>query len=366
MSFGTGMKHVTLALATALLASAALAADTPKPAPDTAVDKVDAMVKAALPVCGEAIKINTVEMQHKLPPNLAAKVYQVDSERASCQGQYVAITSREGGFYLGVPWFLDDAEGKTIEERLKSFTWKHMQQNFDPVVDRTRTRDGLYRVVMNQTTERGRLPLEGEVDPDAKVFFLGHFQPIADTAAAARLKAFAPFISGAPSTGASNPAVTVIEFSDFECPSCQHASHYLEPLLARYPDQVRYIRYDLPLVNSHPWAFPAAVAGRAIYRQKPELFWDYKKTVYENQDKLSAFTIDDFARGFAQDHDLDVAKYDADIASDELKSLIMKGAAVALSTDIRATPSYLVNGTLVDAGDKGKHLESYVASLLKK
>lgn len=366
MSFGMGMKHLTLALATALLASAALAADTPKAAPDTAVDKVDIMVKAALPVCGEATSIKTVDMQHKLPPNLTAKVYQVDSERASCQGQYVAITSREGGFYLGVPWFLDDAEGKSIEERLKDFTWKHMQQNFDPVVDRTRTRDGLYRVVMNQTTERGRLPLEGEVDPDAKVFFLGHFQPMADTAAANRLKVFAPFIANAPATGAAKPAVTVIEFSDFECPSCQHAAHYVEPLLAKYPDQVRYIRYDLPLVNSHPWAFTAAVAGRAIFKQKPELFWDYKKAIYDNQDKLSAFTIDDFTRGFAQDHDLDVAKYDADIASDELKSLIMKGAALALSTDIRATPSYLVNGVLVDAGDKGTHLESYVASLLKK
>ncbi|HKO56327.1 MAG TPA: thioredoxin domain-containing protein, partial [Thermoanaerobaculia bacterium] len=279
---------------------------------------------------------------------------------------YVAITSREGGFYLGVPWFLDDAEGTTIEDRLKSFTWKHMQQNFEPVVDRTRTRDGLDRVVMNQTTERGRLPLEGEIDPDAKVFFLGHFQPISDTAANNRLKVFAPFIAGAPTTGASNPKVTVIEFSDFECPSCQHASGYLKPILAKYPDQVRYIRYDLPLVNSHPWAFTAAVAGRAIYKQKPEVFWDYKKAIYDNQEKLSAFTIDEFARGFAQDHDLDVAKYDADIASDELKSLILKGAAVALSTDIRATPSYLVNGMLVDAGEEGKKLESYVASLLKQ
>ena len=71
MSFGTGMKQVTLALATALLATAALAADVPKPAPDAAVDKTEKMVKDALPVCGAETKITTNEMQHKLPPKLA-------------------------------------------------------------------------------------------------------------------------------------------------------------------------------------------------------------------------------------------------------------------------------------------------------
>ena len=65
----------------------------------------------------------------------------------------------------------------------------------------------------------------------------------------------------------------------------------LDDVVKKYGDQVRYIRYDLPLVSMHPWAFSATMAGRAIYRQKPELFWAYKKEVYENQDKISAFTI---------------------------------------------------------------------------
>jgi protein-disulfide isomerase len=129
---------------------------------------------------------------------------------------------------------------------------------------------------------------------------------------------------------------------------------------------VRYVRYDLPLLTMHPWAFPAAVAGRAIYRQKPDLFWQYKDQVYANQEKLNTFTIDDFARGFAQDHDLDLKKYDADVSSPELQTSILAGAGAALSNDIRATPSYLVNGTNVDAGTDGKALEAYVAALLKK
>lgn len=357
---------LVLSLATALLATAALAADAPKPAAvPVSIDKVDPMVRDALPVCGD-VKITTSEMMHRLPPNLSGKVYQVESDRATCQGQYVSIYSREGGFYLGLPWFLDDAEGDTLVARLKDFTWKHMQESFEPIINPTPTRDGLYPVQLLQTTERGKLPLEGEVDARGTVFFFGHFRPVKEGVRTSRLKAFEPYLAASPTMGAAKPEVTVIEFSDFECPSCQHAAGYLKPILARYGDKVRYIRYDLPLVTAHPWALSAAIAGRAIYRQKPELFWDYKKAIYENQEKLNAFVIDEFTRGFAQDHDLDLARYDADAASDALKTEILKGAGTALSNDIRATPSYIINGALVDAGKDGQRLEEYVAGLLKK
>ena len=133
-----------------------------------------------------------------------------------------------------------------------------------------------------------------------------------------------------------------------DLPSFQHAAGFLKPILDKYGDKIRYIRYDLPLINMHPWAFSAAMAGRAIHRQKPELFWDYKEQVYANQDKLNAFTIDDFARHFAQDHDLDLKKYDADVASPELQASILAGAGVAFSNDVRATPTYMVNGATVD------------------
>jgi protein-disulfide isomerase len=118
-------------------------------------------------------------------------------------------------------------------------------------------------------------------------------------------------------------------------------------------------------MSVHPWALPAAVAGRAVWRQKPDLFWTYKEKVYENQEKLSAFTIDEFTRGFAQDHELDMAKYDADVKSPELAASIVNGVGTAFSNDVRATPTYFVNGAVVDPGNEGKKLAEYVSSLLK-
>jgi Thioredoxin len=364
------MKRLAFALFALFIASAAIAADEPttsaeKPAPSLGA-RAEKLIKEALPVCSEAVTESRVAMQHQLPTNMVGAVVRTASEHHLCDGQWVAIITNDGDFFMGTPWFLDEAEGATLELRIKSFTLQNMKQVFEPVVDRTKMRNGLFRATLYQSMEGGKLPLEGEVDPNGTVFFFGHFVPMATDYRVSRLKAFDHFLAQSPVTGAAKPEVTVIEFSDFECPSCQRAAGYMKPILSAHGDKVRYIRYDTPLLGIHPWALPAAVAGRAVWHQKPDLFWKYKETIYENQDKLSAFTIDEFARGFAQDHDLDMKKYDADVKSPELTTDIVNGVGTAFSNDVRATPTYIINGALVEAGHEGKGLADYVNSLLKK
>jgi hypothetical protein len=355
------MKSLILSLFAALAAFAAFADDAPAAKP---LDpKIDRLVRDSVTRCKEMTLT-----QEPSPMNLPAKfnsiLINIKSPRSLCEGQFIGVTSRSGGFYLGIPWVIKDAEGKTLEDRIKNFAWQNMHENFDPQIKHEITVDGLFPVTLWQTTERGKMPMEGEVDIEGGVFFLGHFHRMTDDVKAVRLKSFEPFISNAPQEGASKPAVTVLEFSDFECPSCRHASGFLDPIISKYGDKVRYVRYDLPL-SMHPWAFSAAMAGRAIYRQKPSVFWDYKKTIYDNQEHLSAFMIDDFARNFAKDHELDMTKYDKDIASDDVKNELLKASGVAFSNDIRSTPTYIVNGVMVDPGEGGKALEEYVAGLLK-
>ncbi|MEK6375630.1 MAG: thioredoxin domain-containing protein [Acidobacteriota bacterium] len=356
------MKKPLLLAAVCLLSTAVFAADE-KPAPPLG-PKAEAMIEQLLPVCSEAATPTRTGLVHSLPLSMTGNVIQIESKRSWCGGQWVAITTKEGGFFFGVPWFLDGMAG-TIEEKLRAFTWKNMQQSYSVTVDRTKTRDGLYRVSLVQTTEQGKVPMEGEVDPAGSVFFLGHFLPMTGDARSARIKALAPMVAKSPTTGSATPQVTVVEFSDFECPSCQHSASYLKPILAAHGDKVRYVRFDMPLLAMHPWAFSAAVAGRAVYRQKPELFWTYKEHVYENQEKLNTFTIDDFVRGFAQDHDLDLTKFDADVASPAVKAEILDGVAAAFTNDVRSTPTYLVNGVTVDPGKDGKALANYVEKALK-
>jgi protein-disulfide isomerase len=354
-----------LILLAALVAATGSFAQEQKPAETKLDEKTEQLVRQSLPLCAD-MKITRSDLPQKLPTGLSGVIVRVESARAACEGQYLLATAPSGDFYLGLPWMLGEVEGTTIEDKLKTFAWTRLQENFVPVVDRQRTRNGLLRVTMQEMTEHGKVPLEGEIDVDGKVFFVGHFHTATNDPAAARLKAFESLLATAPTRGASKPDVTVVEFSDFECPSCKRASTYLDPIMEKYGDRVRYIRYDLPLLTTHPWAFAAAAAGRAIYKQKPAAFWDFKKQIYENQDKLTAFTLDDFARGFAQDHELDMKQYDADIASSSVRDELLKAVGAAFSNDIRATPTYMINGVFVDAGDEGKALEPYITSLLKK
>jgi protein-disulfide isomerase len=335
-------------------------------APVFAIDvdpKLDRAVRDLMPVCPDA-KVTYEELPSKLPARFTGVLVKVASERSSCEGSFAAIVAPSGSVFIGNPWPIANEEGKTVPEKLKNFTWRNLHENMYATVDPTRTADGLFPVTLEQSTENGKMPLQGYVDADGKTFFFGRFRSAGDMRAA-RTKVFEPYIANAPTKGATNPTVTIVEFSDFQCPSCQRASGYLEPILAKYGDKVRYVRYDLPLTG-HSWAFYAALAGRAVYRQNPELFWEYKKQVYENQSALNPFLFWDWARNFAQDHELDLKRYDADLASAELKSEILGGAGTALTNDIRATPSYIINGSLVDTGDNGAGLMTYVESLLKK
>ncbi|HEX7830906.1 MAG TPA: thioredoxin domain-containing protein [Thermoanaerobaculia bacterium] len=327
--------------------------------------KVDKAVRDSLPVCSDA-KVSYEAYPAKLPTGFKAVVAKIESSRQTCEGQYVAVTSPTGGFFIGAPWVIDQEEGKTVEEKLKNFTWRNMQENMTATIDRTKaSEDGLLSVMLTQVTEAGPLPMPGFIDPEGRVFYFGMFRRMNGDMSAQRIKSLEQYSSGSPAKGAAKPAVTIVEFSDFQCPSCKRSSGYVDPIVAKHPESVRYIRYDLPLTG-HPWAFPAALAGRAIYRQKPDLFWQYKHDVYEHQSDLNAFMFWDWARGWAEDHEIDLKKYDADLEDANIKKLILEGAGAAFSNDVRATPTYMVNGTMVDAGDDGKALAAYVDKLLSK
>jgi protein-disulfide isomerase len=324
--------------------------------------KLDQAIRASLPVCEDAV-VKYEESPIKLPDRFTGTMVQVESKQHTCEGQYIAAVSPTGGLFLGSPWPLAEMEGANVQEKLKNFAWRNMQTNLTAELEPKVTEDGLVPVTLWQTTENGKAPMYGLLDPYGRTFFFGNFKRLNGDVLAQRIKAFEPLVAKSPVKGSG--AVTIVEFSDFQCPSCRRASGWVDPIVKKHEGKVRYVRYDLPL-TMHPWAFPAALAGRAIHRQNPELFWDYKKAVYDNQDQLSAFIFWDWARAWAEDHDLDLKKYDADLENAELRAEILRGGGLALSNDVRATPTYMVNGTIVDAGNNGEALAAYVDKLVAK
>lgn len=324
----------------------------------------DTFLRSALPNCAAENTIKQTPFSRTLPSGMSGALVTVESKGGRCDGQYLAVRSRNGNFFFGRPWLLEGAG--TPEQKIKSFAWENFQEAVTPQILPAKSPDGLLNAKLDQTTEYGTFAIKGQLDPAATIFFPGEFRPLTDDQPRHRLEQLAPLILLAPSTGPADAEVSIVEFSDFQCPSCKHATTYLEPLLKSMQGKIRYTRIDLPLIANHPWAFSAAVAGRAVHRQNPGAFWLYKKAIYDNQADLNSFTLADFARNFAADHDLDLKKFDEDVNSENVRAEILDGIGTAVMLQVQATPSFMVNGVLVDPGRDGKSLEEYIGKELAK
>lgn len=94
--------------------------------------------------------------------------------------------------------------------------------------------------------------------------------------------------AGAPSFGKPTAPIKMVVYSDFECPNCKQFDEALRAnLMKTFPDQVQFFFRDMPLVQIHPWAKDAAIAGRCIYHQNPAAFWDYHDWVYQEQSDIT-------------------------------------------------------------------------------
>jgi protein-disulfide isomerase len=153
-------------------------------------------------------------------------------------------------------------------------------------------------------------------------------------------------IESQPSLGTPGAPVVLVEFADFECPVCKTEAIMLrQNLLAAYPTQVRFYFKDFPLDSIHPWARPAAIAGRCVFRQNASSFWSYYDWVYAHQADIAAPNLKDKAMEWAKgDKDIDVLQLGRCIDTKATEAEVDKNVAEARALDLNATPTLFVNG----------------------
>jgi protein-disulfide isomerase len=153
-------------------------------------------------------------------------------------------------------------------------------------------------------------------------------------------------IESQPSLGTPGAPVVLVEFADFECPVCKTEAIMLrQNLLAAYPTQVRLYFKDFPLDSIHPWARPAAIAGRCVFRQNPSSFWSYFDWIYAHQADIAAPNLKDKAMEWAKgDKDIDVLQLGRCIDTKATEAEVDKNVAEARALDLNATPTLFVNG----------------------
>lgn len=152
-------------------------------------------------------------------------------------------------------------------------------------------------------------------------------------------------IANSPVMGPESPAVTVVVFSDFECPFCAKASKMIHKIVASYPNDVALAFKHFPLTDIHPNAMLGARAGYAAHQQNK--FWEMHDTLFS---RGRAGYDPDKIRTMALGLGLDVDKFEEDLVSEAAKSTIEADIALGQQLGVDGTPKLFVNGRVLEGG----------------
>jgi protein-disulfide isomerase len=144
-------------------------------------------------------------------------------------------------------------------------------------------------------------------------------------------------VDGAPVKGPADARITLVEFSDFECPFCSAAEKQVDIVMAAYPKDVKLIYKQFPL-SMHPHAEMAAEASLAAREQGK--FWEMYEILFKNFRALSRNNI----VAMAKEIGLDVDKFKADLDSGKYKAVVAKDLADGEAAGVYGTPAFYING----------------------
>jgi len=166
----------------------------------------------------------------------------------------------------------------------------------------------------------------------------------------------------APMFGAANAPATLVVFGDFECPVCKAEAQALrENVQKTFPTQAHVYFKDFPLDSIHPWARPASIAGRCVYKQSPAAFWKYHDWVYEHQEEINPDNLKDKVMDFAKtESDIDSLQLGRCMDTKATEADIDASVAQGHALGVDATPTIFINGRRLVGNYPWQNLEQII------
>jgi len=164
---------------------------------------------------------------------------------------------------------------------------------------------------------------------------------------------------GSPVTGTANAKITLVEFSDFQCPYCSKAVIQIAATLKAYPNDVRLIFKQYPL-DSHPQAAISAAASLAAHAQGK--FWPLHDVMFANRPKLSREAI----LAWAKEIGVDMKKFVADMDSPETRKTVLRDQADGDKAGVEGTPTFFINGQKYNGDLAPESLKPVIDGELKR
>jgi len=166
-------------------------------------------------------------------------------------------------------------------------------------------------------------------------------------------------IAGAPVKGPENAKITLVEFSDFQCPYCAAAVHRIDEVLAKHPADVRLVFKQFPL-DIHSQAALAAEAALAAHAQGK--FWPMHDKLYANFREISQEKINLWAKEIG----LDLVRFSMDLKSGKYKPVVAKELAEGEQAGVAGTPTLFVDGKHYNGPVETRALEEVLQAELKR
>jgi len=198
-------------------------------------------------------------------------------------------------------------------------------------------------VVMN--TPEGQQALKLYVTPDQKFAISGDFIPFGADPFAPVRNLLNEKAKG-PSRGAANPAVTIVEFGDLQCPACKRAQPTIEKLMNDVPS-AKLIFEQYPLTQLHKWAEMASKYALCVDKQNRDAFWKFVDSVYQHQDEMQQMTVEQVEpklKQLAADAGVNADQVVQCTSDPSIITAITMSQALGQQVEVTGTPTLFING----------------------
>lgn len=218
---------------------------------------------------------------------------------------------------------------------------------------------GFYAVTVHLSFNGGKKDEFYYVSKDGHKIFKGNVYDINQSPFESNLEKLKT--ASQPSFGPAGAPVSMVIFSDFQCPICKEEAQVLRQNVAKnFPDKVRVYFMDFPLDSIHDWAHTAAIAGRCVYRQSPAKFWDYFDWVYDNQQNIGLDNFSSKFQSFASEHGLDGMQLGRCVDNKLTDPEVTKSITEGYQLQVSATPTIFLNGRKIEGGVPWQTLEQLI------
>ena len=171
-----------------------------------------------------------------------------------------------------------------------------------------------------------------------------------------------PSDGGRVSLGDLTAPVTIVEFTDFQCPYCSRGAQTVKQLMGKYEGKIRLVVRHYPL-PSHPAAMPAAIYFEAIALQSPEKAWKFYDEAFADQQKLAGG--EDYLKKLSESLGVDMERLAKDPGSERIKNRIATDRKEFEMSNFDGVPVFVINGTVLVGAQPMEVFSEVIESALK-